>query len=273
MSDSEARAGDPVRDWPRSRAPEDLIRPHQVPGGSLLVLAPHADDDILATGGLIRVHVERGDRVRVLFLTDGSRGGFRTEVDREYVALREREARAGLAELGVTDVGFLGHPDQGLLGAEEELGGQIAGELLTFRPDLVTVTSPFEVHPDHLAAGAALARALDAVELDPRVLLVEIGAPCVANWILDISGGDLMERKKRALACHASQLADADFEDKMLGLNRYRTVNCGERTVIYAEAYLELRSADLAPLVGSLRHLLPLVERARPSATWPAEQG
>ena len=104
--------------WPMRRAPEDLIRPPQVPRGSLLVLAPHADDEVLATGGLIQVHLANGDRVRVLFLTDGSRGGFRSDRDEEYVKLREREAVAGLGVLGVTDWGFLRHPDQGLSTAE-----------------------------------------------------------------------------------------------------------------------------------------------------------
>ena len=41
--------------WPLERAPEDLIRPPQVPRGRLMVLAPHADDEVLATGGLIQV--------------------------------------------------------------------------------------------------------------------------------------------------------------------------------------------------------------------------
>jgi len=262
--------------WPLSRAPEDLIRPPQVPPARVLVLAPHADDEVLASGGLIQVHVDRGEAVRVVYLTDGSRGGFRTEKDEAYVALRESEARAGLEVLGVRDCAFLRHPDRGL-GSADELPDQIATELATFRPDAVLVPSPFEIHPDHLAAGMALAAALDLVRareggagLDPRILLVEIGAPHLANWILDISGGELMDRKVRALACHASQLADADFEDKMRALNRYRTVNCGERDVRYAEGYLELRARDFSELLAGLGRVLPLVERCRPSAAWAA---
>ncbi len=260
--------------WPLTRAPEDLIRPPQVPSGRVLVLAPHADDEVLASGGLIQVHVDRGDAVRVVYLTDGSRGGFRTEKDEEYVALREAEARAGLEVLGVRDCAFLAHPDRALSTAEE-LSEQIAGEFRTFRPDVVLVPAPFEIHPDHLAAGMAVATAIDSVRtsaegagFDPRILMVEIGAPHVANWILDISGGELMDKKVRALGCHASQLADADFEDKMRALNRYRTVNCGEREVRYAEGYLELRADDFPELLAGLARLLPLVERSRPSATW-----
>jgi len=252
--------------WPRSRAVEDLIRPPQVPRGALLVLAPHPDDEVLASGGLIGVHVDRGDRVRVLFLTDGRRGGFRADLDEAYVRRREREAEAGLACLGVRDFGFLRHPDQRLRSADG-LAGEIAREVEAFRPDAVVVPSPFEVHPDHLAAGRALAAALERTGADPRILLVEIGGPLVANWILDVTG-ELMERKRRALRCHESQLADADFEEKMLALNRYRTVNCGEREVVHAEGYLELRARDLGPLLTGLETLLSVVERTRPSLTW-----
>jgi LmbE family N-acetylglucosaminyl deacetylase len=260
---SDASRGEPS--WPRSRAPEDLIRPDRVPAGSLLVLAPHPDDEVLATGGLILTLTDRGDPVRVVFLTDGSRGGYRSDRDVEYVRLREREACDGLAVLGVRDRVFYRYPDRGLEAADD-LAGRIAEEIDRFRPTAVTVPAPFEIHPDHLAAGAALARALRSTSHRPRILLNEIGAPHVANWILDVT--ELMDRKKAALSCHRSQIADNDFVDKMLGLNRYRTVNCGEREVRYAEAYLEILPEDLEPLLRAAAILLPLVERRRPSASW-----
>ena len=37
----------------------------------LLILAPHPDDESLATGGLIQRAVKAGAKVRVLFATDG----------------------------------------------------------------------------------------------------------------------------------------------------------------------------------------------------------
>jgi LmbE family N-acetylglucosaminyl deacetylase len=229
------------------------------------VLAPHPDDEVLATGGLILTLTDRGEAVRVLFLTDGSRGGFRADRDEDYVRMREGEAIAGLEAMGVGQWEFFRVADRSLA-PTEELAERIAEEIDRFRPAAVAVPSPFEIHPDHLAAGALLARALSISPHRPRILLSEIGAPHVANWILDIT--DLMERKKTALQCHASQLADNDFVDKMLGLNRYRTVNCGERQVRYAEAYLELRPEDLDAFLRAAEILLPLVERRRPSLSW-----
>ncbi|MEO5866005.1 MAG: PIG-L family deacetylase, partial [Sphingomonas sp.] len=41
--------------------------------GSLLVIAPHPDDEILGAGGIMAQAKARGDRVAVVVATDGAR--------------------------------------------------------------------------------------------------------------------------------------------------------------------------------------------------------
>lgn len=41
------------------------------PGGNLLVIAPHPDDEIIGAGGMILAALERGNSVHILYLTDG----------------------------------------------------------------------------------------------------------------------------------------------------------------------------------------------------------
>ncbi len=96
----------------------------------LLVLAPHCDDETLATGGLIQQARAAGAAVQVVIVTNGD--GFRTAAvpagappktratPEEYLRLgrtRQRESLAGLAKLGVEarQVVFLGYPDGGLV--------------------------------------------------------------------------------------------------------------------------------------------------------------
>jgi LmbE family N-acetylglucosaminyl deacetylase len=97
------------------------------PGSSVLVVAPHCDDETLGVGGLIADATRRGCRVSVVFVTNGD--GFPMAVSRQYRKLplwkadyrrlarqRQKEARAALANLGVPAerTFFLGYPDGGV---------------------------------------------------------------------------------------------------------------------------------------------------------------
>lgn len=94
---------------------------------SLLVVAPHPDDEALACAGLIRETLRRGGRVRVVLVTNGD--AFRLAAERalhkvrlkpeDYLRFgrqRREEARAAAAALGLApdDVIALGFPDKGL---------------------------------------------------------------------------------------------------------------------------------------------------------------
>lgn len=95
---------------------------------SLLVVAPHPDDETLCCGGAIQRVVRAGGRVTVVWLTSGdaarlvlmamSRSLFPAPaVARELGAQRMAEARTATRRLGVAPTGqvFLGYPDGGLL--------------------------------------------------------------------------------------------------------------------------------------------------------------
>jgi LmbE family N-acetylglucosaminyl deacetylase len=106
-----------------------LLPSHGAPrsGASVLVVAPHCDDETLGVGGLIADAARRGCRVSVVFVTNGD--GFPMAVSRQYRKLplwkadyrrlarqRQKEARTALARLGVPAerITFLGYPDGGI---------------------------------------------------------------------------------------------------------------------------------------------------------------
>src|SRR6476469_8921250 len=100
--------------------------PLPAPGSSVLVIAPHCDDETLGVGSLIAEASRSGCRVTVAFSTNGD--GFPMAVSRAYrrwprqedyrrmARQRQEEARQALARLGVPpeQVIFLGYPDGGL---------------------------------------------------------------------------------------------------------------------------------------------------------------
>jgi LmbE family N-acetylglucosaminyl deacetylase len=149
-------------------------------------------------------------------------------------ATRRAEQRAAAAEVGVTDVVFLGYPD-GRLTPSIELRRDVSREIRRFRPDRVVTQSPernwgriYACHPDHLAAGEATVCAVypDARNPFAHPELVEEGfephtvpelwlmATERADRVIDAT--DAYAAKLAALRQHRSQVGDGDHLDDLL---------------------------------------------------------
>jgi N-acetyl-1-D-myo-inositol-2-amino-2-deoxy-alpha-D-glucopyranoside deacetylase len=107
--------------------PLSSLKPFSLAGYQrLLILAPHCDDETLASAGLILAARRAGIEVRVVIATNGDGYRFATmeEFRRLYPStqnfiqmgtLRQQESLAALVVLGVqpTQVSFLSYPDRG----------------------------------------------------------------------------------------------------------------------------------------------------------------
>ncbi len=206
-----------------------LLDPADLPS-RVLCIAPHPDDEVIAVGGMLALHAERGDLVRVVVLSSGSEG-----------EVREAECRAGLEHLAVSDPIFLGLPD-GELSATAELDGRLAALLDEVDPTLVYEPSPFELHPDHRAAFDSLAR-LGAGRRELRCLLGGLNSPVPRDVLFDTSR--FVERKRSALEAHASQNAGGRLVDRALAMDRAATINVDLPEVVAAEGFADLRAGEL----------------------------
>ncbi len=92
-------------------------------GDKILVFAPHNDDEILATGGVIQRYVKSGTPVRIALMTNGDGQVRRPPIPPfsrpDMVKLgyiRQSETLDALSYLGLgeKDVEFFGYPDSGL---------------------------------------------------------------------------------------------------------------------------------------------------------------
>lgn len=94
---------------------------------SLMVIAPHCDDELLGCGGIIQRALQKGIPVKVVVVTNGD--GFRWAAIRnfrrpfishrrfrKFGELRQQESIAALERLGLAreSIYFLGYPDRGL---------------------------------------------------------------------------------------------------------------------------------------------------------------
>jgi LmbE family N-acetylglucosaminyl deacetylase len=197
----------------------------RVPPGRVLAFAPHPDDEIAGPGGILALHKDQGQDVRVVVTTDGTGGDPDGRHDPpQYVTLRREESHRGLAELGVDDVAFWGFPDNHELSASDlELGTQMATEALsTFRPDVVYLPWEHEGHSDHHALFVVVTRAIDRAGWAGLALGYEVWNAMIPDVIVDTT--TVFEKKRRGMLAHQSQIAYVQYDHCLGGLSAYRSL-------------------------------------------------
>jgi LmbE family N-acetylglucosaminyl deacetylase len=130
--------------------------------GTVLVVAPHMDDEALACGGLI---ASRPDprRVHVVYATDGMKSPapivpWRDAISPDLGERRRHESIAAMALFGVpeTNLDFLGLPEAELPQHIDALAHGLNERIAALRPDCILVPFRYDRHPDHLAVNRAV---------------------------------------------------------------------------------------------------------------------
>lgn len=195
------------------------------PGERWLVLAPHPDDETIATGGLLQRVRSAGAVAHVALLTDG--GGDiwpqrwlerRWRIDAagraRWAARRRAECESGLRVLGLDparDLTALGGEDGQLTAAfcaaPEASLAPLRRLLRAFAPSDVVLPAADDLHPDHNLAPVLLDLALEGLDLAPRVHAYRVHGRSRGDSLrLALTPAELA-RKRDALACHATQLS------------------------------------------------------------------
>lgn len=199
----------------------------------MLVIVAHPDDIDFGTAGTVAALTAAGAKVSYALATCGEAGAPDDMSRDEVAALRKAEQTAAAAEVGVSDIHWLGHPD-GRVVASLDLRRDISRVIRKVRPALVIMTSPerdwgsvYSSHPDHLATAEAAISAVypDARNPHSHVELLEEGLKPHAVpevWVgnvdprdvfIDVT--DVVDRHIAALSCHESQIRDR-FKPKEL---------------------------------------------------------
>lgn len=208
-------------------------------GRSLLVVAPHPDDETLGCGARILAATAAGAPVTVLVLTRGE-GSHPEDFDTDtLVRVRRDELLEAMARLGVPEsaVVQLDHPDGHLDQHEAELTEAVRQLVDSLCPDDVCVTAADEPHPDHATASRAVRRALSLAAHQPRLLEYPVwlwstwplsrqhGPTTVVRALLlaasrrveRVSVAPVRDLKRAALEAYASQLGSASPVDAVAG--------------------------------------------------------
>ena len=193
------------------------------------IIAPHPDDETLGCGGAIALLRQHQIPIQVLFISDGtgSHPNSKRFPPGKLRDLREQEARAALALLGVSKehLSFFRWPDTAVPHPGEanfiEAVEKCDRALRSHQPDLVFVPWQHDQHCDHQATWKIVQYSLQTWSAPPHQLIYSIwgatkaGLPSLpkeeTGWRLDIRP---VEHLKRAAAmAHRSQTTDLIKDD------------------------------------------------------------
>jgi LmbE family N-acetylglucosaminyl deacetylase len=227
---------------------------------TLLIVAPHPDDEVLGCGALIRKVKAAGGKIYVLFLTVGltkeySRRGFSTEAER----LREIEKVAKFLKYDDYVVAFTGDKYHLRLDkvAQLELIEAICEKtkvsVTKTRPSIIATSLINDYNQDHRAVAQAVFAATRPAPKDDKPfqpIVLSFESVMTATWhenpilnpnIFIAMNKDDLYAKLKALSLYVSQLRYGHHPrslDSLKVLAKYRGIQCGQE---FAEAFFNHR--------------------------------
>lgn len=221
----------------------------------VMVVTPHPDDAEFGVAGTVAVWASEGKDVIYVVCTNGDKGTSDPNMKPdELVRIREQEQIAAANTLGVTEVIFLRHPDQGLEDTPE-FRKEIVRLIRMYRPETVATADLYRRriwHRDHRIASQVTLDAIfpyardflsypDLMEegLQPhKVREVLLWGTEEPNHRTDITG--TFDTKIAALLCHRSQISSipqTGWEQRLK--ERHRMLAEGEEYEL-AEAFFRI---------------------------------
>lgn len=198
--------------------------------GSVLVIAPHPDDETIGCGGVMASLCAQGRKVNVIIVTDGSSSTKSSVITpEELAAIRRQESLNALKVLGLSqeNVYFLSYPDNQIANNMLAISQSIGAHIAQISPDVIFIPHDFDEHPDHRAVaniveGLQYREGLKARVLQypvwyktlswPYGILRCLVTPAIYHRCKFLRLGSLLEKKEEALLQYRSQFENLTGE-------------------------------------------------------------
>lgn len=225
-----------------------FIRPVRISapfGMSMLVLAPHQDDEAIGCGGAILEQVRAGGQAFVALLQDG--GGEYAEAGMTFEAmceLRNEESRRAAKCAGIEPPVFLAHAN--LRAESARIADELRRIIADRKVDAIFTPWLLDGHPDHRETNYILAKTLAEMNWHGRVFGYEVWGLCIPNVILPID--EVIGKKVEMLTCFDFANKALDYVQTTKGLNMYRARLLAAGTCGHAECFFEAPAAEFIDL-------------------------
>lgn len=220
---------------------------------TVLVVAPHADDETLGCGGTICHHIERGDAVHWLLVTDipkdrtiGKTSADAREEEISQVALYYAFAKTHRLQFPTAELDAL---------PLTELIGAFSTVFRAVEPEIVYLPFPGDAHSDHATVFRAASactkwfrypglRSVRAYETlsETNFALNPVEKPFTGNLYVNIE--NYLEKKVAALSIYASEIGKHPFPRSEDAVRALATLRGSEVGVSAAEAFMLLKQIE-----------------------------
>lgn len=197
----------------------------------VLAIGAHPDDVEFGCGGTLVRHVQRGDEVFLLVMTDGDKGG--------DGPTRRQEQLAAARIIGACEVFFAGYPDT-RFECDRESIMKIEDFVRQVGPDVVYTHFGEDTHQDHRNLSLA---AVPAVRSVPSLLFFEGLSSQDFSPSVFVDVGRVIDQKLAGLEAHTSQVRRTNIQNlSILDIARSAANFRGiQGRVTYAEGFVALR--------------------------------
>lgn len=215
----------------------------------VLVVAAHPDDEILGAGATLAKHVDAGNEVHAVIVSEGATARYDDSMTHDL----QQAARASAARIGFTSLTFLGLADQRMdVAPLIEVTQSIESIVHQYEPRTIYSHSPVDVNADHGVVARATWTACRpyAAPFVEKVLAFE--TPSSTEWAWPLEANNFMpqmfvdvtetlDRKIEAMESYDSELRPYPHPRSVRGL-RERAAFWGSKAgCLAAEPFAVLR--------------------------------
>ena len=216
---------------------------------TILVLAPHPDDEILGCGGTIAKFAQQGCNVYIANMTTG----FEPRFSKEELNLVRQGAKKAHDFLGVKETYYLDFPAAELDTVQHaDLNAKVAEVIKQIKPDMLFLPFIGDIHLDHqLVFNSALVAARPVSDNYPKTIYAyEVlsetnwNAPYLTpsfqpNVFIDIS--DFLEKKLKAFSYFENQRKEFPSERSLESIEYLAKLRGSQVHCKAAEAFVLIR--------------------------------
>jgi len=220
-------------------------------GRSMLIVAPHQDDEAIGCGGSLALQVASGNAASVVIMQDGADEHESVSMTREALTeVRNQESRDAAREAGIDSPTFFGLKD--LRSNADATASTLRQIIERCRADAIFTPFVLDGHPDHRACNFILARALAGLDRTIRIFQYEVWSFCIPNVLVVIDS--VAGKKAEMLACFKTANKALDYAHATKGLNMFHSRLLPAGHAKYVECFFELPRQEFIELVERVEH-------------------